>query len=62
MSVNLIRKLYAELPDDPGMRDVPRKYKVRLYRFLRGDFKNGIPMEDIEGDDGSVTDEELNTL
>lgn len=61
VSVELIRKLYAELPDDADMSQVPRKYKVRLYRFLRGDFKNGIPMEDVDGDDSSVTDDDLDT-
>ena len=59
VSIDLIRKLYAELPDDPGMSEVPRKYRVRLFRFLRGDFKNGIPMEDIDGDHDSVSDDEL---
>ena len=50
MSVDLIRKLFTELPDDFDSREIPAKYVNRLKRFLRGDFKKGIGIEDIDND------------
>lgn len=48
ISVDLIRKLFTELPDDFDPNDVPVRYVNRLKRFLRGDFKNGIGVEMID--------------
>jgi hypothetical protein len=56
MSVELIRKLFSELPDDFDKDEIPLKYVNRLTRFLRGDFKNGISIEQV--DDPGVLPEE----
>ncbi len=56
MSVELIRKLFSELPDDFDRDEIPLKYINRLARFLRGDFKNGISIEQV--DDAGVLPEE----
>ena len=56
MSVELIRRLFSELPDDFDRDEIPLKYVNRLARFLRGDFKNGISIEQI--DDSGVLPEE----
>lgn len=51
MSVDLIRKLFNELPDDYDPADLPQRYVKRLRRFLNGEFKNGIDIGQI--DDGN---------
>ena len=51
MDVAVLRKLFDELPDDVGMRDVPPKYVTRMRRFLEGDFKGGIGHGQIDEDD-----------
>jgi KAP family P-loop domain len=56
MSVELIRKLFSELPDDFDQDEITLKYVNRLARFLRGDFKNGISIEQID-DAGRPPDE-----
>lgn len=56
MSVELIRKIFTELPDDFDPKDVPARYVNRLKRFLRGDFKNGIGIEMID-DAGTLPEE-----
>ena len=56
MSVDLIRRLFTELPDDFDPDEMPRKDINRLLRFLRGDFKNGIGIEEV--DDAGVLPEE----
>ncbi len=48
VSVELVRKLFTELPDDFDPNEVPKRYVNRLKRFLRGDFKNGIGVEMID--------------
>ena len=48
MSVPLIRKLFTELPDDFDAKDIPVRYINRLRRFLRGDFENGIGVDQID--------------
>ena len=48
MSVELIRSLFTELPDDFDPDEIPVKYVNRLKRFLRGDFKNGIGIEQVD--------------
>lgn len=51
MSVDLIRKLFNELPDDYDPSDLPMKYIKRLRRFLNGDFKKGIGIGQIDDSD-----------
>jgi hypothetical protein len=48
MSVEFIRKLFAELPDDFDRDEVLTKYMNRLRRFLNEDFKNGIGIEQVD--------------
>jgi hypothetical protein len=55
MSVELIRELFSELPDDFDEDEIPLKYVNRLIRFLRGDFKQGISIEQV--DDAGVLPE-----
>jgi hypothetical protein len=50
MDIETLRKLFAELPDDPGMQHVPPKYVRRLQRFLDGDFNDGVPMHASDND------------
>lgn len=48
ISVELVRKLFTELPDDFDPKELPSRYVNRLKHFLRGDFKNGISVEMID--------------
>ena len=54
MGVEVIRRLFVELPNDLGPADVPQKYINRLTRFLNGDFKNGIDIHSAD-DPGPMT-------
>ncbi len=58
VSVDLIRKLFNELPDDYDPGNLPQKYVKRLRRFLNGEFKNGISIEQVDdnGDGRDQTD------
>lgn len=58
MSVDLIRKLFNELPDDYDPAELPQKYVRRLRRFLNGEFKNGIGIGQMndDSDDRDQTD------
>jgi hypothetical protein len=61
ISVDLVRKLFTELPDDFDPKEIPTRYVNRLKRFLRGDFKNGIGMEMID-DAGTLPEEKAAQL
>lgn len=58
MSVDLIRRLFTELPDDFDPDEIARKDINRLTRFLRGDFKNGIGIEQVD-DAGTLPEEKV---
>jgi hypothetical protein len=48
ISLEDLRRLYNELPEDPALTDRDRKSLAILRRFLDGEFKNGIsPMDDV---------------
>ncbi len=53
MSVELIRRLFTELPDDFDPDERSTKYLNRLRRFLAGDFRGGISIDQVDNDGAS---------
>jgi hypothetical protein len=48
ISLEDLKRLHSELPDDAALTDQERKSLDLLRRFLDGEFKNGVnPMDDI---------------
>lgn len=54
IDVETLRTLFSGLPDDPGLALLPKRSVTRMRKFLDGEYKGGVGIDEPEGEEDEV--------